>query len=61
MLMGIAFAMPVAGMISARIEKFESLKKIKLIALPVGYGIVFLWAVSFLILGMHNPFIYFNF
>ena len=28
---------------------------------PVGYGLVFLWAVSFLVLGAHNPFIYFNF
>ena len=25
------------------------------------YAFVFLWAVSFLVLGAHNPFIYFNF
>ena len=25
------------------------------------YGVLFLWAVSFLILGVHNPFLYFNF
>lgn len=31
------------------------------IAEPLGYGIVFIWATSFLILGSHNPFIYFNF
>jgi len=61
MLMGIVFSMPVAGMLNAQIEKFEILNRIKLIVIPVGYGIVFLWAVSFLILGMHNPFIYFNF
>lgn len=60
-LMGIVFAMPVAGMLNMQIEKFETLNRIKLIVLPIGYGIVFLWAVSFLILGMHNPFIYFNF
>ncbi len=28
---------------------------------PVFWGLCFLWAVSFLILGAHNPFIYFNF
>lgn len=31
------------------------------IIVPLIYGIVFLWAISFLILGAHNPFIYFNF
>ncbi len=28
---------------------------------PLAYGAMFLWAVSFLILGAHNPFLYFNF
>ena len=28
---------------------------------PLGYGLMLLWGVSFLILGAHNPFIYFNF
>ena len=28
---------------------------------PIGYSIVFIWSVSYLILGAHNPFIYFNF
>lgn len=31
------------------------------ILLPVLEGVIFIWAVSFLILGAHNPFIYFNF
>ncbi len=33
----------------------------RVIAVPVCYGICFFWAVSYLILGAHNPFIYFNF
>ena len=34
---------------------------IKVIVSPVICGIIFLWAVSYIILGAHNPFIYFNF
>lgn len=58
MLMGIVFSTPVAGMLSARTGKLEMVKSI---AVPICYGLAFLWAVSFLILGVHNPFIYFNF
>lgn len=61
MLLGCVFAAPVAGFIGALIDKNRKLETIKSVALPIGYGAVFLWAVSFLILGMHNPFIYFNF
>ena len=31
------------------------------VIVPFGYVFIFLWGVSFLILGAHNPFIYFNF
>lgn len=33
----------------------------KAIVVPFFYGFIFLWAVSYLVLGAHNPFIYFNF
>lgn len=61
MLLGIVFATPAARMLSAFADKNTKTGVVKLVALPIGYGMVFLWAVSFLILGMHNPFIYFNF
>ena len=31
------------------------------VLLPLGQIAVFAWAVSFVVLGAHNPFIYFNF
>ncbi len=61
MLMGVAFSMPVAGWLSALIGENVTLERIKSVVLPIGYGVIFLCAVSFLIMGMHNPFIYFNF
>lgn len=55
--MGIIFATPIMSVIR------KGLKNSKLFAViePIGYGVMFLWGVSFLILGAHNPFIYFNF
>ena len=50
---GLIFSTPVA-------KKLSGTKPVALIR-PIGYGLVFLWAVSFLVLGAHNPFIYFNF
>lgn len=61
MVAGIVFATPVARMLGALADRDKKLEMIKSVALPAGYGVMFLWAVSFLILGMHNPFIYFNF
>lgn len=61
MLLGIIFSTPVAGKLGVMLDRYEKIGKVKTAALPAGYGIMFLWAVSFLILGMHNPFIYFNF
>ncbi|MDE6750096.1 MAG: MBOAT family protein [Lachnospiraceae bacterium] len=57
---GILFATPIAGMISSKI-KGSRLESLADVVIPVGYGFVFLWAVSYIILGAHNPFIYFNF
>ena len=59
-LAGIVFSMPVLRALRARLEKTKA-APILAAAEPVGYGLIFLWAVSFLVLGAHNPFIYFNF
>lgn len=57
---GLIFATPVMKSIKGRMER-SKFSGMAAILIPVGYGAVFLWAVSFIILGVHNPFIYFNF
>ena len=57
---GIAFSTPVMKILSAKAEKTKASYALAVLA-PAAYGIVFLWAVSYIILGSHNPFIYFNF
>lgn len=59
-MMGIVFATPVMKVLKEKIEtsKYE---KVAEVIVPIGYGILFLWSVSYIILGAHNPFIYFNF
>ena len=61
MLAGIVFATPIAEKLSNAADKRRVLATAKTYLLPVVYLVVFLWATSFLILGAHNPFIYFNF
>lgn len=59
-ILGLLFSTPIVKIIKEKLEdsKFFSCSAI---VVPIGYGFLFLWAVSFLILGAHNPFIYFNF
>ena len=59
-LLGILFSTPVLKILR---KKLGSSKAAALwdATEPLGYGVVLLWAVSFLILGAHKPFIYFNF
>ncbi len=59
-LLAILFSAPVTRNIKEKISRGR-FAPVMDFAVPVGYGLVFLWAVSFLILGAHNPFIYFNF
>ena len=57
---GILFSTPIMKLVKGKIKN----KKViwfEAVIVPVAYGIIFLWAVSFLILGVHNPFIYFDF
>lgn len=61
MLLGGVLAMPIFERMPKKILNDKRTIFIKSIGLPVCYIIIFLWAISFLILGAHNPFIYFNF
>lgn len=58
--LGVLFATPI---MKALREKVNNSKYGNIIGIiePVCYGVLFLWATSFIILGAHNPFIYFNF
>ena len=58
--LGILFSTPIAKVIGDKLDKSKFGIAAAIVA-PLGCGFIFLWAVSFLILGAHNPFIYFNF
>ena len=60
-MIGIVFTVPIAPYLRQRLNKTIRNQQILEIGTFVIYMIGFLWAVSFLILGAHNPFIYFNF
>lgn len=55
---GIIFSMPVHKYISKLVDKN---KAVSLVVSPVCMTVIFLVAVSFLVKGTYNPFIYFNF
>ena len=60
---GILFSTPIVNWIKEKMRMTLNPQK-DILALAVvlfGYGFLFLWAVSYLILGSHNPFLYFNF
>lgn len=57
---GMIFSAPVIKCIKNRMKSGRLVAVVEILS-PIGYGVVFLWAVSFIILGAHNPFIYFNF
>lgn len=60
LVLGILFSTPILKKLEEKAGNTKA-AAVQRIAVPVIYGIIFLWAVSFLILGAHNPFIYFNF
>lgn len=59
--LSVIFSFPIIDRILERIKNKEIINKVKVILCPILYCSAFLWAASFLILGAHNPFIYFNF
>ncbi|MBQ9867083.1 MAG: MBOAT family protein [Lachnospiraceae bacterium] len=60
MICGVLFAMPLMKLIKIKTKHPATASVITAIE-AVGCALCFLWAVSFLVLGAHNPFIYFNF
>lgn len=59
-ILGLLFAMPIVKVFRDKVEKAGFSCALNVLE-PIGYSIVFIWSVSYLILGAHNPFIYFNF
>lgn len=58
--LGILFSTPIMRIVKEKIDRTRA-SYITALLEPIGYGLILLWGVSFLILGAHNPFIYFNF
>ena len=58
---GIVFAAPIADILQKKIMGKRILQSVYAVLEPILSMLLFLWAISFLILGAHNPFIYFNF
>lgn len=61
LLLGILFSTPIAKSLRTRIDATAFGQNALPILLPICYILVFCWAASFVVLGAHNPFIYFNF
>ena len=59
--LGILFCTPVMKYPEEWLKKTEKRRLAGAVIIPAGCLFIFLWSVSFLILGSHNPFIYFNF
>lgn len=58
---GLVFSTPIIPTINSKFSNKPKCQMIIGVVEPILYVFVFLWAVSYLILGAHNPFIYFNF
>ena len=60
MILGIVFSTPIMKIVFEKLEETKA-RKVFFVLEPLLYGMILVWATSFLILGAHNPFIYFNF
>ena len=58
LLLGFIFSMPVGQKLKTRLSNHVTLQKITTIAMPIAYAYIFIWALSFAILGYHSPFMY---
>lgn len=59
-LLGIILATPLREKLDNYFDKTK-FKNVYEVGQAIMYGLLFLWSVSFILLGAHNPFIYFNF
>ncbi len=60
-LAGVIFSTPIAPYIRRKLENKRLGEAIMAFGTPIVYMAMLMWCVSFMILGAHNPFIYFNF
>lgn len=58
---GLIFSTPILKKLKSLAEKKEWSSNAVAVISPIFYIFGFLWSVSYLVLGAHNPFIYFNF
>lgn len=58
---GLIFATPLSQVIGKNIRRRPFAAAVSAVINPIVLSFLFLWSVSFLIMGYHNPFIYFNF
>ena len=56
--LGVFFSMPISYFIQKKSENKTMFGTIISIVTPIVYGIMFLWAISYALLGYHNPFMY---
>lgn len=59
-ILGIVFSTPIVRLIEDKVAKSRMLLFAEIVELA-SCCFIFIWSVAFLILGVHNPFIYFNF
>ena len=60
-LLALVFTTPVMEKLEQAMERYSVTSYVKAIATPLITGMMFVWSVSYLLLGQHNPFIYYNF
>lgn len=56
--LGIIFSTPIAKIIGTKLQQNRLYEKLSVILVPSLYLLAFIWALSFVMLGFHNPFMY---
>ena len=56
--LGIIFSIPIEKMFVEKISKNRIASNVTAIVLPIVYMAIWIWALSFSMLGFHNPFMY---
>ena len=58
LVLGIVFSIPIEKFLIGKICKNRAASNVTSIVLPIIYAALFIWALSFSMLGFHNPFMY---
>ena len=59
--LGLIFSMPIVKTVLAHIENNAAWRRIRVVVIPVVYVSLFVISLSYIVMGAHNPFLYFNF